>query len=126
MSTTNTVNLLSLCVCTTALAIGQLLFKHVGLKIRGLDASAAAHTLAAQPAFYAALVLYGAATLLWIWILARVSLMQAYAWMVGAGVIIVPLLGWYIFGERVAPPFWIGAALIAGGIVLTQYFGQIG
>jgi drug/metabolite transporter (DMT)-like permease len=116
----NIINTLLLMVCTVAVAVGQLLFKHVGLAIRGMSVARAAAVLAAQPEFYAALALYGAATLLWIWILGRVSLMQAYAWL-GAGVILVPLLSSHFFGEKAGPYFWAGAALIAVGVVLTQY-----
>lgn len=116
----NVVNTLLLMVCTLAVAVGQLLFKQVGLAIRGMSIARAAAVLAVQPEFYAALAVYGAATLLWIWILGRVSLMQAYAWL-GAGVILVPLLSSYFFGEKGGPFFWIGAALIAVGVVLTQY-----
>jgi drug/metabolite transporter (DMT)-like permease len=121
----NATNLLLLSVCTAAVAIGQLLFKHVGIVIRGMAPLDAAAALAREPILYAALALYGAATLLWIWILGRVTLMQAYPW-VGASVIIVSLLSSYFFGERVAPLFWPGALLIAIGIVLTQYSGGPG
>lgn len=102
------------------LAIGQLLFKQVGLSIR--DQSLVDGVLSAlrQPALYAALSLYGLATLLWIWILSRVPLTQAYPW-VAAGVVIVPLLGLWVFGERVSFTFWVGVVLIVIGIVITQY-----
>jgi drug/metabolite transporter (DMT)-like permease len=121
----NAINQVLLSVLMLALAIGQLLFKHVGLTIRGMAPAHAASTLLREPALYAALALYGAATLLWIWILGRITLMQAYPW-VGASVIIVSLMSSYFFGERVAPLFWPGAVLIALGIVLTQYSGRPG
>ena len=76
-----------------------------------------------QPLLYAALALYGVATLLWIWILARVPLSQAYPW-VAVGAFIVPLLGWWLFGERPAPIFWLGVLLIVGGVAVTQYGSQ--
>lgn len=116
----NIVNTLLLMLCMVTIAVGQLLFKHIGLAIRGLSLARAAALLAAQPQFYAALALYGAATLLWIWILGRVSLMQAYPW-VGAAVIMVPLLSSHFFGEKAGALFWVGVVLIALGIVLTQY-----
>ena len=119
----NILNLVSLSVFTIALAVGQLLFKQVGLAVRGKPLGEAALTLAQAPALYAALALYGATTFLWIWILTRVPLMQAYPW-VAAGVILVPLLSGYFFGERVAPVFWLGAGLIAVGLLLTQYAAE--
>lgn len=105
---------------TTALAIGQLIFKRIGIVIHGMDAPNAIASMIRQPVLYLALAIYGAATLLWIWILGRVSLMQAYPWS-AAGVILVPLLSSYFYSERVGPLFWLGATLIAVGIVFTQY-----
>lgn len=113
-------NFLSLAVFTTMLAAGQLLFKQVGLSIRDQSLVEALLSTLRQPAFYAAISLYGLSTLLWIWILSRVPLTQAYPW-VAAGVVIVPLLGWWVFGERVSITFWVGVILIVIGIVLTQY-----
>ena len=113
------VNFLLLGVFTLILSAGQLLFKRVGLSIRGKPLLEAASGLLTDPALYAALATYGAATMLWIWILARVPLVQAYPW-IGAGLVIVPLLSSHFFGERVTPLFWVGAGLIAVGVVLTQ------
>jgi len=115
-----TANMIGLAIFTMMLAAGQLLFKKAGLTMRGLPLRDGLLGLAQLPAFYAALVLYGVATLLWVWLLSRVTLMQAYPW-VAAGVVIVPLLGAAVFGERVAASYWIGAALIVAGIVITQY-----
>jgi drug/metabolite transporter (DMT)-like permease len=114
----------SLAVFTLILASGQILFKRVGLALQGQSGLDAILVAVRQPSLYAALVLYAAATLLWIWILSRVTLMQAYPW-VAVGTIIVPLLGWLQFGERVAPVFWLGVALIIAGVGVTQYASQL-
>jgi multidrug transporter EmrE-like cation transporter len=114
------INFVSLGIFTLALAAGQLLFKRVALSIIGQPPAAGLLSLFRHPALYTALAIYGASTLLWIWILSRVPLMQAYPW-AAAGVAIVPLIGWYAFGERVAPIFWLGVVLILAGILLTQY-----
>lgn len=113
-------NLAGLAVFTTVLAVGQLLFKKAGLSIRGLDLAEGLLSLARLPAFYAAIALYALSTLLWVWLLSRVTLMQAYPW-VAAGVIIVPLLSAMVFGERVNPTYWLGTLLIVAGILVTQY-----
>lgn len=113
-------NFLSLAFFTALLAAGQLLFKQVGLSIRDQSLVGALLSTLREPAFYAAISLYGFSTLLWIWILSRVPLTQAYPW-VAAGVAIVPLLGWWVFGERVSPTFWVGVLLIVIGIIVTQY-----
>ena len=113
-------NLTGLIIFVAVLAVGQLLFKKAGLSIHGLPLRDGLLTLAQIPAFYAAIVLYALSTFLWVWLLSRVTLAQAYPW-VAAGVIVVPLLGMLIFGERGTPTYWLGTALIVVGIILTQY-----
>jgi len=110
----------SLAVFTVMLACGQVMFKRVGLTLQGHSGLEAILLVVREPSLYAALVIYGTATLLWIWILSRVMLIQAYPW-VAAGLVIVPLLGWFVFGERVTPIFWLGVAFIVVGVGLTQY-----
>jgi drug/metabolite transporter (DMT)-like permease len=117
------INMIGLAIFSVMLAIGQLLFKQSGLSMRGMPLVDGLLSLARLPAFYAALCLYGFATLLWVWLLSRVTLMQAYPW-VSAGVVIVPLLSGFIFGERVTPVYWFGAALVVAGIAVTQYSVQ--
>jgi len=117
------INVASLLIFTVTLAIGQALFKKVGIAMRGLPLGEGMLAVAREPALYGALALYGGATLLWIWILSRVPLSQAYPW-VAVGAAVVPLLGWYLFGERITPVFWLGVALIVVGIVLVQYGAQ--
>lgn len=55
-----------------------------------------------------------------IWILSRVPLSQAYPW-VAVGLIVVLLLGWYLYGKRLARLFWVGFVLIMAGALLVQY-----
>ena len=116
----NLTNILSLAVFTTMLAVGQLLFKQVGLSIRGQPLIDGLLMSTRQPSLYAALVLYGLSTALWIWILSRVPLAVAYPW-VAVGVAIVPILGWWLFDERLNATFWMGVAFILLGIIITQY-----
>lgn len=111
-------NTLSLLAFTFLLAAGQLLFKKVGLELRG-ESAGGIWRLLLSPALYAALVLYGVATLLWIWILSRVPLSRAYPY-VALGVVFVPLASLLFFDERVRPAFWLGTGLIVAGIIVTQ------
>lgn len=113
-------NILSLLAFTSMLAVGQLMFKHVGLSIQGQPLVDGLLMSARQPMLYAALVLYGLSTALWIWILSRVPLAVAYPW-VAVGVAIVPILGWWLFDERLNVTFWMGVCFILVGIVITQY-----
>lgn len=113
---TNTFSLLAFSIL---LGAGQLLFKKVGLGLRGRTMGEGMVQLLFSPTLYIALLLYGAATVLWIWILSRVPLSQAYPF-VALGVILVPIASMLVYGERVRPFFWIGAVLIVCGIAITQ------
>ena len=113
------VNVAALSAFTIGLAAGQILFKRAGLAIHGLPLATGLASLLRLPAFYAAGALYAAATVLWIWILSRVPLAQAYPW-VAVGMIIVPLAGRYWFEERIGAFFWPGALLVMLGLILTQ------
>jgi multidrug transporter EmrE-like cation transporter len=116
-------NLLSLGIFATTLAIGQVMFKRVGLAIRGRPLLDSALYLLGSRTLYIVLSIYAVSTFLWIWILSRIPLSQAYPW-VAIGMAIVPLLGWYVFGERVEPLFWFGISLILAGVIITQYASQ--
>ena len=98
---------------------GQLLFKRAAADIAGLPMGAMLPALAGSPAWWGAIGLYGTATFLWVWILTRVPLSQAYPW-AALGAVFVPLAAVLLLGETVTPIYWVGAALIAAGIVLTQ------
>lgn len=104
---------------SVSLAGGQLLFKQAAQSIAGVPAARLVPVLLASPAMWAAVTLYGGATLLWVWILSRVPLSQAHPW-AALGVVVVPLAAVLLFGETVRPVFWLGAGLIVAGIVLTQ------
>ena len=101
------------------LAGGQLLFKRAAQSIVGLSLKLLLPALATNPAMIAAVLLYGGSTVLWVWILSRVPLSQAYPW-VSLGTIIVPLAAILLFGETVRPVFWLGALMVGVGIVFTQ------
>jgi drug/metabolite transporter (DMT)-like permease len=113
------VNSILLATVTVLLSAGQLLFKRAGLAIQGHPLADGLWTLVALPSFYLALTLYGLATVIWIYVLSRVPLIEAYPW-IAAATVAVPLIGWFYYGERVGPLFWVGLALIAAGLLLTQ------
>ena len=61
-----------------ALAVGQLLFKSTAIRVGGLPFAAMVSKIAFVPSFYAACLLYAAATMLWVWILTKLPLSTAY------------------------------------------------
>lgn len=101
------------------MALGQLLFKRAAITVTGRRGEEMAVLLLTTPSLWAAFAMYGAATILWIWILTRVPLSQAYPF-VALGMILVPLASVLVYGERVTPLFWLGSCLVMIGIVLTQ------
>lgn len=113
------INSFLLLTVTCLLAGGQFLFKGAGLAIQNRSLADVVWTLATLPGFYLALAIYGIATLLWIFVLSRVPLTQAYPWMAGATVL-VPLLGRFFYDEQVTAIFWVGMTLILAGLLLTQ------
>ncbi|ABQ31610.1 MULTISPECIES: EamA family transporter [Acidiphilium] len=110
---------LILLLFTLLMASGQLLFRKVGLDLRGHSLASGVPVLLRAPALYAALALYGIATLIWIWILSRVPLSRAYPY-VALGVVLVPLASRAVYGDAIRPIFWLGALLIVAGILVTQ------
>jgi drug/metabolite transporter (DMT)-like permease len=114
------VNYLLLACFTVMIAAGQLLFKRVGLSMSGQSPVEGFLAVARSPTLYAALALYGMATLLWIWILSRVPLSQAYPW-VALSIATVPLLAWFVWDEQVGYSYWVGIGLVMAGVFLTQY-----
>ena len=81
-----------------ALAAGQLLFKSTAIRVMGLPFVAMVSKIALVPSFYAACLLYAAATVVWVWILARLPLSTAYPF-VGLSFVMVSLAGWCLSGR---------------------------
>jgi len=113
-------NTLWLLVFSAMLAVGQMLFKVVARNMQGASLGDGLLVIAGMPMLYMALALYGAATLLWIWILSRVPLSQAYPW-VAVAMAAVPVLASFVFGERVGSSYWLGISLVIAGVGVTQY-----
>jgi len=100
------------------IAIGQVLFK---LTSERLLAREGGHffSIAFDPIFIAALILYGTATLLWIIVLKTVPLSFAYSFM-ALTFVIVPLLAALFLKEPLTLRYAFGASLIMAGLVIVQ------
>jgi drug/metabolite transporter (DMT)-like permease len=105
-----------LVVCT--LAIGQLLFKTVGMRLGERGFLTLLHDREALMIFLTSLMLYGVATIGWIWGLRNVPLSTAYLFM-SLGFILVPMISYFFLGEAISTRFIIGTALIIGGILVA-------
>lgn len=107
-------------LCVTGIAIGQLLFKRAATALSPQDGWWA---LATNGWLWAALVLYGLTTLLWVWILRHAPLNIAYPFM-GLAFLIVPLLAWWLLGEPLTWQTIAGGALILAGVSLASGVGR--
>jgi multidrug transporter EmrE-like cation transporter len=103
---------LSACMC-----FGQILFKMASLQ-QPQD-SFSFTKLLLSPWFLGAVTLYGLTTFLWVYILARMPLSVAYPFsLIGAA--LVPMAGYLLFGEPLAPRFWIGLGLVLSGLYVIN------
>ncbi len=71
-----------------------------------------------SPGVMGGLLLYGVASVLWLGVLSRVELSQAYPF-VGLSFVLVAVLGYFVFADTVPPTRVVGIALIVAGVVLV-------
>jgi drug/metabolite transporter (DMT)-like permease len=71
-----------------------------------------------SPNILAGLCLYGLGTILWLGVLARVELSQAYPF-VGLGFVLTAVLGYFLFGEAITMLRVAGTVLVVAGIYLV-------
>jgi drug/metabolite transporter (DMT)-like permease len=114
MSSTNLALTLA---CVAAIAVGQVFFK---LAARAAGAAADFPWGLLNAYLLAALAIYGAATLLWVWLLKTLPLNVAYPF-VGLAFVIVPLLGAVFLDESLDWRHLAGGALIASGVALASW-----
>jgi drug/metabolite transporter (DMT)-like permease len=99
-----------------AMAGGQLLFKMAAM--RGATDSPLGERIAGvllNGYFVAALILYAALTVLWVWILTFTPLSRAYPF-VALAFALTPALGAVVFSEPMSMRLVIGIVLILGGL----------
>jgi len=114
-----TLSQLALLVAYAAgMAGGQILFKAAALRYVP-DAAPVdrALSLIFNGYFFAAIVLYFALTLLWVWLLTFTPLSLAYPF-VALAFAITPLFGGWLFGEPITLRLLLAIALILSGLVL--------
>ena len=102
-------------VCVLAIAGGQILFKLVAGALHDGGTSLRLETLALLAV---ALVLYAAATLLWLVVLQYAPLSRAYPYM-ALSFVLVPAAGWFLFREELAGGQLLGIGRILAGVVLS-------
>lgn len=104
------------------IAAGQVLFKLTSERLVARGENASFTTALFDPVFIAALMLYGSATLLWLFVLKAVPLSYAYSFM-ALTFVMVPLLAAYFLGEQLGLRYIIGSGLIITGLLVVQSQG---
>lgn len=98
---------------------GQMLFKLAALQLPA-QAGAAARlaSLAQNGWFVAAVLLYGALSVFWVWVLTFTPLSRAYPF-VALAFAVTPLVAAFAFSEPLSLRLVLGILVIAGGLVLV-------
>lgn len=111
--------ILALLLYAVAMAGGQILFKLAAVR------SAAAGSLgerllrlACNRYFAAAILLYAALTVFWVWILTFTPLSRAYVF-VALAFVLTPFAGGAFFGEAISARLVIGIALVVVGLAFA-------
>lgn len=109
-----------LCSYAIGMAGGQLLFKAASARLPAAQAPAGERILGLATNGYllAALVLYFALSLLWVWVLSFTPLSRAYPF-AAVAFVITPLLGGLVFGEPLSLRLLVGIAVIFCGLFLV-------
>ncbi|MCB8878162.1 SMR family transporter [Acidisoma silvae] len=121
--TLNTLFLILLSVCLSAFA--QVSFKF-GVGSATVSASGKAGLLTSlsqalfTPGVIGGLALYGIGTIIWLGVLRRIDVSQAYPF-IGLGIALTTFLGYALFGETLGMQRILGMLLVIGGIVVVAW-----
>jgi len=111
----NILNATILMLYAFGMSLGQVLFKIAADRAKARAADGFLESLVTDGYFLLAVALYGALTLVWVWILMRVPLSRAYPFVVLAFVF-TPAFAILFFDEMVNIWYFTGLALILFGL----------
>ena len=107
----------ALLLAVTANAVGQILFKLSADRIRdGSDGILTAYFT--SPYIWFAVAFYFGASVVWVWVLQWLPISTAYPVM-SLVFVLVPLAGIFLFQETQDLRFFLGVAMIVGGILIV-------
>lgn len=105
------------CLSSVVLAsIGQVMLRAAALSVA--ESKSSGILVWINGSSLSAVSVYLAAMVVWIWVLGRVPLTQAFSFF-GLSFFLVPLLAHVWLGDSIALSTWIGAAVIVAGIIVT-------
>ncbi|NSX56573.1 transporter [Parasulfitobacter algicola] len=99
-----------------AIAVGQVLFKMASSNLGAVSLNSFLRLLI-DPIFIVAIVLYGSATVIWVFVLKSVPLSLAYMFM-ALTYCIVPVLAYYFFDEAIGWQYFVGTLFILAGLAI--------
>lgn len=108
----------TLIILPLVIAVGQILFKLTSRDVQSLSIDSLTK-MALNGYFIAALILYGLATIFWVYALRHFPLTKAYLFM-GLSFIFVPILGYIFLKEPLSLRYLAGAACIVFGVWLAR------
>jgi multidrug transporter EmrE-like cation transporter len=119
MQINSTVSLLFYSALLTA---GQGLFKLAALQTKSIEAGPIAYAIAllTTPIFLAACLLYALSTILWVGLLSRFPLSQAYPLVIAISILLTTTLGIMIFKEQLTLDKACGLLLIGIGVKILS------
>jgi drug/metabolite transporter (DMT)-like permease len=103
-------------------AVAQILFKFGVESVKRTQNQTGVVNLAwalISPGVIGGLVLYGVGTILWLGVLSRVDVSQAYPF-VGVGFVLTAILGAWIFGDVLTAQRCIGMLIVVVGIYFVS------
>jgi drug/metabolite transporter (DMT)-like permease len=107
-----------LCFYALGMAAGQMLFKLASLRMANVPLLERVIDLLQNWVFLAALAIYLALSVLWVWILTFTPISRAYLF-VALSFAIVPVFGAVLFSEPISGRLVIGIAVILCGLFLV-------
>jgi multidrug transporter EmrE-like cation transporter len=106
-------------VVSASVIVSQLLLKR---GVRGLDFSCFSVDLvlkvASSPFIIASIALQLSSFVIWLIVISKTNLGYAFGFSGAFLYLLLPLLSWFIYGERLSSLQWIGLVFIITGIVL--------
>lgn len=111
----SSLNTFVLVLYALGMSLGQVLFKLSAQRAKGDSMGSFLASLLGNGYFALAVVVYGVLTVVWVWVLTRVPLSQAYPFVVLAFVF-TPAFSWLLFGEPLGAAYLLGLSLILLGL----------
>ncbi|WP_308914864.1 multidrug efflux SMR transporter [Jannaschia sp. LMIT008] len=97
----------------------------IAFEVIGTSALKASEGLTRLGPTAVAIVAYGGALGLLALVLQSIPVGVAYAIWSGLGIVLIAVIGWMAFGQRLDTPAVIGIVLIVAGIVVMQLFSDV-